>query len=405
VTRRVVVTGLGVVTSVGKQLEEFWSNLTAGKSGIKEIKSFSTESLDRHFGGEVSVADEVSLLSESESKIYGRATRFGIEATHNAVEDAGLNVHADEFRKKIGVVIGTTFGEAQIIEKITSIYCAQGISRVNSSAHLKQYNPNAISVNIGKKFKFSGPNMVIPTACAAGNYAIAYASMLIKSGAAPIMIAGGADPFSHVSFSGFRRLGVMANSMCQPFDKDREGMLVGEGAASLVLEDYEVARDRGAKMYAEIAGFGFSCDANHMTIPEVGGIMSVMKNALANAGLGIKDVDYICAHGTGTRINDKLESEAIRRIFYDSGNTVPVSSIKSMLGHTMGAASAIEAVASVMSIKTGLIPPTINFRTPDPECDIDCVPNTARKSNPRVVLNNSFAFGGNNCSVLFANVN
>ncbi len=403
-TKRVVVTGLGVVTSVGSHLRDFWSNLTGGRSGISKIKSFCTDQFDRHYGGEVTEEEGFQILSSAEKKIYGRATKFALVATTRALEDAKFEGFEDRISKKTGVVIGTTFGEAQIIEKATSLYCSGGIRNVHRSSNLKQYSPNAISVNIGKRFKCSGPNMVVPTACAAGNYAIAYASMLIKSGVAPVMIAGGADPFSHVSFSGFRRLGVMANSMCQPFDKDREGMLVGEGAAILVLEDYDLAKSRGAKMYAEIEGFGFSCDANHMTIPEVGGIMSVMNNAIASAGVGIRDIDYICAHGTGTRINDKLESEAIKRIFYDGGNNVPVSSIKSMLGHTMGAASAIEAVASVMAIEAGEIPPTINFNSPDPECDIDCVPNKFRKKVLNRVLSNSFAFGGNNCSVLFSKV-
>jgi len=214
------------------------------------------------------------------------------------------------------------------------------------------------------------------------------------------MVAGGTDPFSHVSFSGFSRLGVMADKRCQPFDKNRKGMLVGEGAGVMVLENYNLAKRRGARICGEILGYGLSCDANHMTIPEVGGIVSVMEKAIINSGVTIRDIDYICAHGTGTAINDKTESLAIRKVFYERGHEVPASSIKSMLGHTMGAASALEAIASLLAIDRNEIPPTMNYETPDPECNIDCVPNVSRKKVVDVVLNNSFAFGGNNACVV-----
>ncbi len=398
--KRVVITGIGLVSSLGNDIDEFWSALTSGKSGISEVSSFDTSNCNRHFGGEVKYFNADGVLSPAEKKVFKRASQFSIVATKNALRDAGLDERLHEFAKYIGVIIGTTFGEAQIVEAATQ-YLIESKDDLRQEFYLKQYRPDAISVNIAKKFGLCGPNQVIPTACAAGNYAIAYASSLIAGGRVPVMVAGGADPFSHVSFTGFSRLD-MADLKCQPFDKNRKGMMVGEGAGIMILEDYDFAKKRNAKIYGEILGYGLSCDANHMTIPEVGGIVSVMEKALKNSNLKIKDIDYVCAHGTGTAINDKTESLAIRKVFYERGNEVPVSSIKSMLGHTMGAASALEAIAVVLAIKNDEIPPTINYETPDPECDIDCVPNKSRQKKINYALNNSFAFGGNNACVVLA---
>ncbi len=398
--RRVVITGMGVVSSLNCSIEEFWSALIEGNSGISKVSSFDTAADRNHYGGEVKDFTGDDILEASEKKVFGRATQFAIVATKKALQDAGIET-LHESNNRIGVVIGTTFGEAQIVESATRHFIESKDNGSKRLVNLKQYNPDSVSVNIAKKFGFCGPNMVIPTACAAGNYAIAYGASLIAMGKTNIVIAGGTDPFSHVSFSGFSRLGVMADDKCQPFDKNRKGMLVGEGAGMVVLEDYESARKRKTNIYCEVLGYGLSCDASHMTIPEVAGITAVMEKAMRNSGITYRDVDYICAHGTGTAINDKTESHAIRKIFYDKGQTVPVSSIKSMLGHTMGAASAIETIASALVIARSEIPPTINFETRDPECDIDCVPNRSRKEKVDVVLNNALAFGGNNaCLVL-----
>lgn len=397
---RVVITGMGLVSSLGNNLDDFWSALTSGKSGISEVSGFDTSTYGHHYGGEVKNFDPSRILSGAERKVYGRGSQFSIAATYDALTDAGLHEQLPEIRGRTGVVIGTTFGEAQILEEATR-QLVQDSAGNGSKLNLKQYISNTLSINIAKKFGFCGPNLVIPTACAAGNYAIAYAASLIAMGKADIMIAGGADPFSHAAFSGFERLGVMAGIRCQPFDKNREGMLVGEGAGILTLESHEFAKKRGSRrLYAEILGYGLSCDANHMTVPQVVGIVSVMEKAVKNSGIKLKDVDYICAHGTGTVINDKTESLAIRKVFYERENEVPVSSIKSMLGHTMGAASALEAIASVLVINNNRLPPTTNYETTDPECDIDCVPNNSRTKEVNVVLNNSFAFGGNNACVV-----
>ncbi|MEK6528687.1 MAG: beta-ketoacyl-[acyl-carrier-protein] synthase family protein, partial [Nitrospirota bacterium] len=253
--------------------------------------------------------------------------------------------------------------------------------------------------------KFTGPNYLIPTACAAGNYAIGYGADLIRAGDIDYAVAGGADSFSKFAFSGFHRLYAMASEKCQPFDKNRKGMIVGEGAGILLLESLDSALKRKADIYAEILGYGISCDAFHITTPHMAGIEKAILKALKDAGVEKEEVDYICSHGTGTPNNDKAECSAIKNVFSASADslgrkeqykTIPVSSIKSMLGHPMGAASAIEAIACCLAVKEDIIPPTINFETADPECDIDCVPNKARRKRVKVALNNGFAFGGNN---------
>jgi 3-oxoacyl-[acyl-carrier-protein] synthase II len=246
-----------------------------------------------------------------------------------------------------------------------------------------------------------GPCMMIPTACAAGNYAIGYGFDLLRTGRADVVVAGGADAFSRITYMGFARLGAIAPERCQPFDKNRKGMVPGEGAAILVLESIDAAIARGATVYAEVLGYGVSCDSHHMTAahPQGDGAIRAMEGAMREAGVGIEDIDYISAHGTGTPTNDRVETIAARTLFAGRAMSVPMSSIKSMMGHTMGAASAIEASACSLALQTGWIPPTINYETPDPECDLDYVPNQARKTDPRVILNNAYAFGGNNASL------
>jgi 3-oxoacyl-[acyl-carrier-protein] synthase II len=245
---------------------------------------------------------------------------------------------------------------------------------------------------------------MIPTACAAGNYAIGYGFDLIRTGRVDLVLAGGADAFSRITYTGFARLGAIAPVRCQPFDKNRRGMVPGEGAALLVLESLDAARARGATIYAEVLGYGLSCDAHHMTAahPEGEGAVRAMTMALKDSKVNLEAVDYISAHGTGTPTNDRMEAIALRTLFRDRAPTLPMSSIKSMLGHTMGAASAIEAAACALALQTGVVPPTINHETPDPECAVDCVPNQARELHPRVLLNNAYAFGGNNASLCLA---
>lgn len=390
--RRVVITGIGAVTSIGIGRDDFWKNLIAGKSGISEVERFDVSKFTLKRAGEIKDFKPEEFMPKALTRKIGRASQLAIAATKLALDDGSLNIGK---KNSIGVIIGTTMGEIPSLEIIDRFWMEKGEDDVYSSS-VANYPSNNLSENVGHYFGFSGENLVIPTACAAGNYSIGYAFDLIRTGRKNIMLAGGADPLSRLAFTGFSRLFAMAPEKCRPFDKNRKGMMVGEGAAILIIESLESANERGAKIYAEILGYGLSCDAFSMTIPSEKGLMKVMEKAIKNSGIKKEDVDYISAHGTGTGLNDKTESAAIRKVFGDDAREVLVSSIKSMLGHTMGAASALEAIACSLAIGSGIVPPTINHETPDPECGIDCVPNRSRKKEVNVALNNSFAFGGNN---------
>jgi 3-oxoacyl-[acyl-carrier-protein] synthase II len=328
----------------------------------------------------------------------GKGSQFAVTAASEALEDAGI---FDGITNRIGVSLGTTGGEIQILEKINQ-------DRFDGrNVYAREFLPHPcqnIPANVARIFGLHGPNLMIPTACAAGNYAIGYACDLIRSNRAEVMLAGGADPFSKVAFTGFARLGAIAPEKCQPFDKNRKGMMVGEGAGILVLETYERARNRGVEPYAEVIGYGLSCDGYHMTTPHPEGIgaIAAMEKALQAAGIEPGEVDYINAHGTGTPANDRSEAIAIKKVFKD--RKILVSSIKSMIGHTMGAASAIETIACALALKNGIVPPTVNYENPDPECDVDCVPNTPREVAIRIALNNAYAFGGNNSSLVLRKI-
>jgi len=396
--RRVVVTGLGVVSSVGIGKDEFWKSIINGKSGISKVTSFDTKELRCHYAGEIKNFIPEEFIAKRKVQFLGRTSQLAIAATSLALKDARLPLK-DINKERTGVFIGTTMGERPLEESI-DVWVNEGVDKI-SKAKILQSTANNISANIGIYFKFQGPNYLIPTACAAGNYAIGYGFDLIRKGDLDYAIAGGADSFSKLAFSGFHRLYAMAPEKCQPFDKNRKGMLVGEGAGILFLESLESALKRKSNIYAEVLGYGLSCDAFHMTTSDVEGIEKTILKALKESNIKKEDVDYISAHGTGTPGNDKLECAAIKRAFKEEYKTIPVSSIKSMLGHTMGAASAIEALTCCLVVKEDILPPTINFETPDPKCDIDCVPNRARVRKVNIALNNGFAFGGNNsCLVI-----
>jgi 3-oxoacyl-[acyl-carrier-protein] synthase II len=335
----------------------------------------------------------------------GRSSQFAIAAARMALDDSTLDLASLDSRR-VGVSMGTTSGEPYFVERYNDIRKEQGFDAIPGDLFPK-YPSNVIPTNVAVEFALRGPSLMIPTACAAGNYAIGYAFDLIRSSRVDAMFAGGADAFSRITYMGFSRLGAIAKERCQPFDKNRKGMVPGEGAAVLLLEEAAAARARGAKVYAEILGYGISCDAHHMTAahPQGEGAVRAMAGALKESNLGIDDVDYISAHGTGTPTNDRAESIAVRSLFGKRADQIPVSSIKSMVGHTMGAASAIEAAACALALDTGMIPPTINYEEPDPECNLDYVPNAARKTHPRAVLNNAYAFGGNNASLCLARYN
>ena len=399
--RRVVITGLGVISSIGIGWEAFWENLLKGKSGISPVSSFDTSNHFTHNGGEIKNFRPDDFISKEKAGLYSRASQFALAAVSLAVKDANLSTE-DFSYVNIGTCIGTTLGSVQTVEIINelSLIHKQDIGEKLIYQVPTHSTPSAVA----REFGFRGPVMMFSTACAAGNYAIGYGFDLIKLGRADIVFAGGSDPFSKVAFTGFNQLSAVAPEKCQPFDKNRKGMMVSEGAGILALESLESAIKRKVHIYAEILGYGLSCDAGHMTQPSVDGVSSCMRKAMDAAGVQKEDVDYISAHGTGTLANDRTECAAIKEVFGLRHNEIPVSSIKSMLGHTMGAASALEAAVCSLAIMNDKIPPTINYETPDPECDIDCVPNQAKEKTVNVALNNSYAFGGNNaCLVLRKN--
>jgi len=393
------VTGVGIVSSIGIGKDEFWKNLIAGKSGINEVERFDTSGFPTHRAGEIKDFNAAEFIPKTMNKLVGRGSQLALAASKLALEDSLFEIKI-KTSDRLGVIIGTTMGEIPALELIDKFWIRKGEDDVYTS-NIRNYPVNNLSDNVAFLLGITGPSYVIPTACAAGNYSIGYAYDLIREGKQDIFIAGGADPLSRLAFTGFNRLFAMAPEKCQPFDKNRKGMMLGEGGAMLVVEDLDHARKRNAKIYAEILGYGLSCDAFNMTIPSEKGIVKVMEKTIRNSGIKKEDVDYISAHGTGTGLNDKTETDAIKKVFGDLADKLPISSIKSMLGHTMGTASALEAITCCLAIQDGVIPPTINYETPDADCDLDYVPNKSRKKTVDVALNNSFAFGGNNACVAF----
>ncbi|MBI4650578.1 beta-ketoacyl-[acyl-carrier-protein] synthase family protein [Candidatus Desantisbacteria bacterium] len=400
--RRVVVTGLGVISSVGIGKDEFWNAITNGKSGISEVSSFDTGEFRCHYAGEIKNFYPEEFIAKKKLQFLGRTSQLAISASFLGLQDAGLSLKIFN-KEKAGIFIGTTMGERPLEESIDS-WVKEGVDKISKSKIL-QSSANNISANIADYFKFRGPNYMIPTACAAGNYAIGYGFDMVSKGDLDYAITGGTDAFSKIAFAGFHRLYAMASLKCQPFDKNRKGMMVGEGAGILVLESLESALRRKSKIYAEVLGYGLSCDAHHMTASQTTGIEKVIQKAIKAAEIKKEEVDYISAHGTGTPSNDKTECTAVKNVFKEKTKSIFISSIKSMLGHTMGAASAIEALTCCLVVKEDIIPPTINFETPDPNCDINCVPNKAKKRRVNIALNNAFAFGGNNSCLVVKKFN
>lgn len=399
--RRVVVTGIGAVTSVGQGRAAVWEALLAGRCGTSVVESFDTSRYNVHVGGEIKSFVPEPFFRKLSPGATGRASQLAIAAARLALEDANLG-ETDFEPERAGVAMGTTSGEPQEVEKLDDAMLAGDTTDV-ARDFIQRYPCHVIAANVAAEVGFCGVNVMIPTACAAGNYALAYAFDALSADRADVMLAGGADSFSRITYTGFARLGAIAPDICRPFDKNRQGMIPGEGAAVLVLEPLDRALARGARIYAEVAGYGLSCDAHHMTAahPEGAGAARAMEQALVMSGLGPKDVSYVSAHGTGTPTNDRLEAIAVKRVFGDRARTLPMSSIKSMLGHTMGAASAIEAAVCALAVAHDRVPPTIHFNEADPEIEVDCVPNVCREMPVAVAMNNAYAFGGNNASTVF----
>ena len=385
-SERVVITGLGVVSSLGCNPEEFWSNLTSGKSGISKVKSYDTSALERHYGGEViNFSLPQPFLDSEEAKLIPRTHQFALSACSSALRDAGLEDKTEE----TGVILGSIVGGLELVE--------------SEAVDLSNYPVYTVTSTLSNSLGFKGSVFTLSGACGSGNYALSLGYDRIRAGKEQIVATVGVDYFSASSFIGFHRLFSLAPFKCQPFDKNRQGIIPAEGAGVLILESLSSAQKRGVSIYAEVLGYGVSCDAYHPVIPSADGVFYCMKDALHSAGVNAGDIDYINAHGTGTIPNDKTECQAIKKLFgAKSYRKIPVSSIKSMLGHAMGAAASFEAISCCFSLGRETIPPTINFETPDPECDVDCVPNRAQKETLKIILNNSFGFGGMNCSLVLS---
>lgn len=396
-THRIVITGLGVVSSIGSNLPDFKEALIRGDSGAHKASMFNTEGFESVIACEVKDFDCKPYLENSDKSELGRSSQFSIAAASMALADSGLDRN-DIRGKEIPVCIGTTDGESQSLDQLAKIWATQGTDKFDHELVTKSVASN-LSNSISKEFELWGESVTISTACSAGNYAIGHAYDLLRAGHASIALCGGSDSVCRKTYSGFSRLGTIAPEKCQPFDANRKGLLTGEGAGVLVLEALESAQARGARIYAEVLGYGLNCDANHMVAPNKESIARCIRIAHENSGVSAEDVDYICAHGTGTVANDETETGAINIVYNDS--PPPVSSIKSMLGHTMGAASAIASIACVLAIHEQFLPPTINHEEHDEKCKVDCVPNKSRSAQVKISQNNGFAFGGNNAITMY----
>lgn len=393
---RVAITGLGVVTSIGIGVDAFLDGLREGRSGVKPIMSFETEGYAYANGCEVTGFDPHEYLELLDPAKIGRASQFGAAAARMAVRDSGMSLEQLRERRTL-VSVGTTDGESRELDELAVHQFQHGPEDLDRAV-VRRSPAGRLSTSIVHELGLADVEAVtIPTACAAGNYAIGYGVDAIRNGDVDVVLCGGVDALCRKTFAGFYRLGALAPEVCQPFDVDRKGILTGEGAGLLMLESVESAQRRGARIYAEVLGYGLNCDALSPVAPDEESLARCMTLAHRNAGVKPEDIDFISAHGTGTKANDKTESGAIRRAFTTPPPTV---SIKGMLGHTMGAASALATAACALSITEKFIPPTINHVETDPECGVDCVPNTARSAEVNVVQNNSLAFGGNNAVVV-----
>ncbi|MCW5667473.1 MAG: beta-ketoacyl-[acyl-carrier-protein] synthase family protein [Piscinibacter sp.] len=392
------MTGLGVISSIGTDRQAFARSLREGRCTVAPILSFPTEGYPYAHATEVQdlgvLQDDYDLLTPR----LGRASAFAVLAARQAVADAGLDRAALE-RAQAGVVLGSTNGESQQIDSVVRRAMFDGAQAV-PPGDWAGASAGRIAGAVAAELGLPGGGMVLATACAGSNYAIGAALDAIRDGEAEVMLCGGVDAVCRWTYSAFFRIGAVTPDVPRPFDRDRRGLLTGEGAGVLVLESREHALARGARIWAEVLGYATNCDARHMVAPDRDSVARCMRLAQADAGIAPQEVDYVSAHGTGTRANDVTESGAIRDVF--GAHAPPVSSIKSMMGHTMGAANVMGALACLVGMDEDFLPPTIGFRTPDPECDIDCVPNQARPAHIRVAQNNGFGFGGNNAIVVLA---
>ena len=409
--RRVVVTGLGIVSPVGSTVDDAWANIVAGHSGITRISKFDASPFASKIAGEVINFDVNQYLSPKEARRMDIFIHYGLAAGIQAIKDAGLEAKPLN-AERIGVNIGSGIGGLKFIEDTHTEYMANGPRRI-SPFFIPASIINMISGNLSIMYGFQGPNLSCVSACATGNHSIGESARLIEYGDADVMIAGGAEaavcPLSIGGFSSAKALSTRNDdpaTASRPWDRGRDGFVMGEGAGVLVLEEYEHAKARSAKIYCEVSGYGMSADAYHMTAPteDGSGAARAMQNALKNAHINGEAVQYINAHGTSTPLGDIAETRAMKLCFGNHARKLAVSSTKSMTGHLLGAAGGIESVFSALAIRDQIAPPTINLFDPDPECDLDYVPNTARQMPINVVLSNSFGFGGTNASLVFCKI-
>lgn len=407
--RRVVVTGMGCISPVGNTVKETWDSLLAGKPGAGPITLFDASKHKTRFAAEVKGFDPVTMFGAREARKMDRFTQFATAATIEALESSGLKIN-DSNRDRIGVLIGTGIGGIGTIIEQAEVMRERGPDRVSPFLVPMMISDSAAGL-LAIRFGARGPNMAVATACASGNNAIGEAVEIIRRGAADAMIAGASEgALVSLAMAGMNVMGALSTrnddylTASRPFDKNRDGFLMGEGAGILILETLEHAQARGANILGEIKGYGTTDDAHHISAPAENGAGAAnsMKEALADSGLQITDIDYINAHGTSTPLNDKSETAAIKTVFGERAYKIPVSSTKSMTGHLLGASGAVEAVFSLLAIREGILPPTINYQTPDPECDLDYVPNQARKVSINNVMSNSFGFGGHNATLVLS---
>jgi len=408
--RRIVVTGLGLISPVGNSVEEGWQNIIAGRSGIAPITKFDTSTFPVQFAGEVKNFDITQYIAAKDARRMDAFIHFGLAAGIQAVRDAGLDQAGAADPERVGVSIGSGIGGLPLIENTKAEYDAAGVRKV-SPFFVPGSIINMISGNLSIEFGFKGPNIAVVTACTTGTHSIGEAARIIEYGDADVMIAGGAEstvsPLGMGGFCAARALSTRNDdpaTASRPWDKDRDGFVLGEGAGVLVLEEYEHAKARGAKIYAELAGYGMSADAYHITAPNMDGPRRSMVNALKNAGVTPADVQYVNAHGTSTPLGDKNESDAIKAAFGDAARNIVVNSTKSMTGHLLGGAGGVESLFTVLAIHHQISPPTINIFNQDPECDLDYCANVARPMKIDVALKNNFGFGGTNGSLVFKRV-
>ncbi len=406
---RVVITGLGAVSPVGNTMPDTWQALLAGKSGGAPITCFDASTHKTRFASEVKGFDPIALIGHREARKMDRFAQFATVSTLEALKQAGLTIDETN-RDRIGVVIGSGIGGILTLTEQIEVMREKGADRVSPfliPMMISDGAPGVIAIRVGAR----GPNMAIATACASGSNAIGEAAEMIRRGAADVMIAGGAEAsICSIAMAGMNVMGALSTRnddptrASRPFDKNRDGFLMGEGAGILILESLEHARQRGATILAELSGYGTTDDAHHISAPAENGAGAAMSMRLAiqDAGLQPAEIDYINAHGTSTYLNDKSETAAIKTVLGDHAYRVAISSTKSMTGHLLGASGALEAAICVQVLQHDILPPTINYETPDPECDLDYVPNTPRPARPRHIMSNSFGFGGHNATLIFS---